>query len=94
MAAEIRDLTLDQQRILLVLCDAADDRFASNYVGLVCTQGHQPIRETSTGMALVRKGLAERGATGRFTATAEGYWLGDGLRVLDRLGKIPARRTE
>lgn len=80
---------------MLVLCDAAEGREHPEQfpVRLVVTEGPRPIRETTTAAALVRKGLAERDYAGRFYATPEGYWLGDGLRILDRLGRIPARRT-
>lgn len=86
----MKRLTLDQKRILLVLCDAAERNLS---VKLVVTHGNKPIRETGTGTALVRKGLAERLPNGSFRATLEGYWEGDALRLEDRLGKIPARRT-
>ena len=85
-------MTPEQKRILLVLCDAAEHGRA---VRLVCEANGvpNPIRETTTGAALVRKGLAERLADGRFEATVEGYWEGDALRIEDRLGKIPARKS-
>lgn len=91
------NLTPDQKRIALVLADAAERAKGpglrpGNGVRLVCTQGPQPIRETSTGAALVRKGLALRLSNGNFVATTEGVWIGDALRVEDRLGRIPARR--
>jgi len=90
-------LTPDQKRILLVLCDAAErvkgpSVGPRNGVRLVTTQGTKPIRETTTGAALVRKGLAIRLENGHFNATIEGFWLGDTLRIEDRLGGIPPRR--
>ncbi len=94
-------LTPDQKRIMLVLCDASEvwgsgllRRKPRAGVKLVCTQGPRPIRETTTAAALVRKGLAEKLPGGRYGATSEGYWLGDALRIEDRLGKIPARRLK
>lgn len=93
-------LTPDQKRILLVLCEAADRCKPGaglkpiNGVRLVTNQAEaNPIRETTTGCALVRKGLAVRLSTGTFQATLEGFWLGDTLRAADRRGEIPARRT-
>lgn len=85
-------LTPEQKRIMLLLCDAAERGKSAK---LVCTTGAgkaQPIRETTTGAALVRKGLAARHENGRFEATDAGFWLGDELRIEDRLGKIPPRR--
>ncbi len=85
-------LTPDQKRIMLVLCNAAE----SNRAARLVTQSNSytnPIRETTTGDALVRKGLAFRmGRKGVFAPTMEGFWLGDALRAEDRMGKIPARR--
>ena len=88
MDVEIKDLSPDQRRIMLVLCNAAED---DRSVQLVHTTGPNPIRETTTGAALIRKGLALRFGD-LFQATSEGFWLGDGLRILDRQGKIQARR--
>lgn len=82
-------LTPEQKRIMLVLCNAAESDRA---VRLVVDE-RAGIRETTTGTALVRAGLARRLPDGRFEATTEGYWLGDGLRIADRLGKIPGRRS-
>lgn len=84
-------LTPEQKRILLVLCNA-DERHPGKPVRLVTTQGPRPIRETSTGAALVRKGLAVRTPSGRFSVTLDGFWMGDALRIEDRQGKVPARR--
>lgn len=81
----LRQLTPDQKRILLVLVEAAEHNRAVRLV----TKGS--IRETTTGAALVRKGLAKRLPDGRFEATTEGYWLGDALRIEDRQGRIPPR---
>jgi hypothetical protein len=83
---KVSDLTPDQRRIMLVLCNA-DER--GHAVRLVC---EGKVRETTTGMALVRKGLATRQRNGRFEPTLEGAWLGDALRIEDRLGRIPPRR--
>lgn len=91
-------LTPDQKRILLILCDASERAQgpAMVPVKLRCTQGPRPIRETTTAAALVRKGLATRlehgPRKGHFQTTLEGFWMGDALRIEDRLGKIPARR--
>jgi len=93
-------LTPEQKRILLVLCDKAD-QFKDGTHGLavkmrVKMDATPQIRETTTADALVRKGLAKevgRRSRGRwYIATDAGYELGDGLRIEDRLGKIPARR--
>ena len=83
-------LTGDQKRIMLILCNASE---TDRSVRLVCTQGPNPIRETSTGTALIRKGLASKRTDGTFQATLAGFWMGDRLRILNRLGKIPARRS-
>ena len=90
MDIEISDLTPDQKRIMLILCNAAE---RDRSVQLIVTQGPNPIRETSTAAALIRKGLALK-CGDLYQATAEGFWLGDGLRILDRQGKIPARKAE
>ena len=82
-------LTPEQARILLVACDA-DER--GRIVRLVHTTGPRPIRETTTAAALVRKGLLTIEADRIPVPTVEGLWQGDTLRILDRLGKIPARR--
>ena len=91
-------LTPDQKRILLVLCNAAErDTVGGDRVRLVCQSnaGANPIRETTTGAALVRKGLATRNNyDSTFSVTTEGFWMGDALRIEDRLGKIPSRRTK
>jgi hypothetical protein len=81
-------LTPYQKRIALLLANAAEH---DRSVRLVCTKGPNPIRETTCGMALVRKGLAERLPDGTFEATLELYWLGDTLRIEDRMGRIPPR---
>jgi len=87
------NLTPDQKRIMLILADAAEDDNGNPWVRLVTTQGINPIRETTTGDALVRKGLARKSnKTGRYRATTDGFWIGDALRIEDRQGKIPARR--
>lgn len=76
-------LTRDQRAILLRLCNAAEKAQA---VKLITETGvANPKRETSTGCALVRKGLARRLPDGRFEATDEGFWMGDGLRLAARL---------
>ncbi len=92
-------LTPDQKRILLVLCNQEDHNIEEGGVGGQSVKlVHQangvanPIRENNVAMALVRKELVESVRPGRFRVTAEGYWLGDGLRIEDRLGKIPDRR--
>ena len=85
--AEIK-LTPDQKRIALVLATANGGR-----VTLRVTQGANPIRETTTAAALVRKGLAEKVSGKVYRATLEGIWLFDGLAIENRLGKIPARRS-
>jgi hypothetical protein len=92
--ATVKDLTPEQRTIMLALC-RADDRHpdCEGRVRLVCTTGPIVIRETATGTALVRKGLAIRNLDGTFTATAEGYWLGDALRIEQRLGRIQPRKT-
>jgi hypothetical protein len=89
----VKDLTPEQRTIMLILC-RADDRHpdCEGRVKLVCTTGPIVIRETATGTALVRKGLAVRNLDGTFTATAEGYWLGDALRIEQRLGRIEPRK--
>ncbi len=95
----LQRLTPDQKRILLVLCKAMDAemeglRSSPNVrlrVGVRCVDGSE-IRETTTGSALARKGLAQRFPDGSYCATVEGYWFGDGLRIEDRIGKIPRRR--
>ena len=91
-------LSPSQKRIMLVLCNAAESgelEHSSTGVFLRNREkhGYTPIRETTTGAALVRKGVAVRLSSGAFSATDEGYWLGDGLRSEDYLGKIPARRS-
>ena len=79
-------LTEDQKSILLRLCDAAEH--GSGVVRLVATN---KIRETSTGCALVRKGLAIRNPDGRFEASDEGWWLGDSLRIENRIKESEIR---
>ena len=76
------DLTKAQQAVMLRLCNAAE-RPVCKAVRLICEPNTQsnPIRETTTGCALVRKGLARRLRDGRFEATDEGYWMGDALRI-------------
>ncbi len=76
------DLTKDQQAVMLRLCVAAD-RPDCKAVRLVTEPNgtYKPKRETATGCALVRKGLARRLQDGRFVATDEGYWMGDALRL-------------
>ena len=78
-------LTEDQKEIMLRLCDAAE---TSHSVMLMATN---KIRETSTGCALVRKGLAIRNPDGRFEATDEGWWLGDSLRIEKRIKESEIR---
>lgn len=79
----ISSLTPEQRAIMLRLCNAAEHGRA---IKLVTETGvTKPKRETSTGCALVRKGLARRLADGRFEATDEGFWLGDALRIAARL---------
>lgn len=73
--ASLAGLTPDQRTILLRLCNAAE---LGRSVKLIASR---TIRETSTGAALVRKGLARRLRCGRFEATDAGFWLGDGLRL-------------
>lgn len=100
---EAVELTPDQASLLLHMCNAGEDNES-----VVCIrQGNEysnPIRETSTANCLVRKGLAvpvggprksRIGVTRRnFRCTSEGYWLGDTLRILNRQGRIPERRTQ
>ena len=93
-------LTPEQKRIMIVLCDAAENmegKLEDITTGVKLQwlekAGHSPIRETTTGAALVRKGLAVRLYNGEFSATCEGYWLGDSLRAADRRGEVPARRS-
>lgn len=81
-------LTPYQKRILLVLCDAAEPASAGGYARLICKG---KTRETTAGMALVRRGLARRVFGKVYVATHEGYHLGDALRIEDRLGRIPPR---
>ena len=89
-------LTPAQAMLLLHMCNAMEHNAA-----LACIhQGNEytnPIREASIASCLVRKGLAVpvRNYYGKrmFRCTAEGYWLGDTLRILNRQGRIPARRT-
>ena len=95
----IKNLTPKQRTILLLLCDAGEAGelgTSDTAVRLRVTQGtagyQEPaIRETTTGTALVRRGLATRLPDGRFSATLDGYWCGDGLRILRRQGKIRPR---
>ncbi len=90
-------LTPDQKRILLVMCNAAEH----GKVARLVTQSNahkNPIRETTTAAALVRKGLARMsmnliGGAYSFEPTLDGFWLGDTLRIEDRQGRIPARRV-
>ena len=94
-------LTPDQATLLLHMCDAREEGET-----IVCVrEGNDwsnPIRETVTAGCLVRKGLAvpfgpERRGNGvlrrNYRCTLEGYWLGDSLRILNRQGKLPERRT-
>ena len=74
-------LTDDQKTILLRLADAAENG-RPGWVRLVCAGR---VRETTTGCALVRHGLAERRTDGAFRATLDGYWMGDTLRAELRL---------
>ena len=79
----ISDLTREQRAIMLRLCNAAEGGRA---IKLITETGvTRPRRETSTGCALVRKGLAKRLPDGRFEATDEGFWMGDALRIAARL---------
>ena len=82
-------LTADQKRILLILCNAAEANKTVKFV----VDPKRKIRETTTAAALVKKGLAVKLKDGRYKATDEGYWLGDTLRIQDRQGKVPARKT-
>jgi hypothetical protein len=87
--AKVR-LTPDQKRILIVLSDAL---VPIGFVKLRCTQAPQyPIREPTTGCALVRKGLAVRRRDGRFLITEAGLERVRPLYAEDELGKIPRRR--
>ena len=80
---KISDLTREQRAIMLRLCNAAEH---GRPIKLVTETGvSKPKRETSTGCALVRKGLARRLPDGRFEATDEGFWMGDALRIAGRL---------
>jgi hypothetical protein len=99
----LQGVTPEQRRILLVLCYARSCADAaasprSRAVRLVCEPNdrgpgsHQPIRETTTGAALARKGLARRLYDDRFMATTAGFEYFDTLKFEDRLGRIPARR--
>ena len=99
---EVVSLTPDQATLLLHMCEAREDGDT-----LAClwesNDYSRPIRETATANCLVRKGLAvptgkprkdRAGVTRRnYRCTLEGYWLGDGLRILNRQGKLPERRT-
>ena len=60
-------LTNAQKTILVRLTNLALG--GQNWVKLVCANG---VRETTTGCALVRKGLLNRRADGRFEVTADG----------------------
>lgn len=79
------ELTPAQREILLRLCNAAEMHKAVRLVTWP-NSVRNPKRETSTGCALVRKGLARRLRDGRFEATDEGYWMGDALRIARRNG--------
>lgn len=83
------ELTKDQRAILLRLCDAAERPYRSPAIRLVTEPNtvSKPKRETSTGCALVRKGLARRLRDGRFEATDDGFWMGDALRIDARRSK-------
>ncbi len=95
------NLTPDQATLLLHMCDARE-----NGETLTCLRESndysRPIRETQTASCLMKKGLAvpageprkSLGVTRRnYRCTLEGYWLGDSLRILNRQGKLPERRT-
>ena len=95
------NLTPDQATLLLHMCEARETGES-----LVCLRESnnysQPIRETTTANCLMKKGLAVPAGEPRknldvtrrnFRCTLEGYWLGDSLRILNRQGKLPERRT-
>lgn len=95
-------LTPDQATLLLHMCEARE-----NGETLVCLREsndhYRPIRETATANCLMKKGLAVPAGEPRkdrvgvirrnYRCTLEGYWLGDSLRILNRQGKLPERRT-
>lgn len=99
-------LTGDQKRIMLVI-GAAHEAYSRKFLAREPTQEgiklvsegnsvNRPIRETTTAAALARKGLVMsfgRKGRERWTPTLEGSWLLDALKIEDRQGKIPARRT-
>lgn len=88
----INDLTPEQKEILLRLCDQAEREMrglltgAAQITRYVALTWSNKVRETITGSALVRKGLALQHPRQprRFACTTEGYWLGDSLRVSKR----------
>lgn len=105
MSAEptINDLTPEQKAILLRLCDQAEREMRGLSQGLthaaqvtryVALTWSNKVRETITGSALVRKGLALQHPRQprRFACTTEGYWLGDSLRVSKRQQDLDAAR--
>lgn len=96
------NLTPDQATLLLHMCEARE-----NGETIVCLRESNdyshPIRETITARRLMDKGLAvpvgkpRKSIVGvircNYRCTLEGYWLGDSLRILNRQGKLPERRT-
>ena len=91
----ITDLTSEQKEVLLRLCDQAEREMRGFSQGLtgaaqitryVALTWSNKVRETITGAALVRKGLAIQHPrqSRRFACTTEGYWLGDSLRIWKR----------
>lgn len=80
-------LTPAQKVILLRLCEAYEGA-GSAFVKLAASAR---VRETSTGCALVRKGLAKRLNSGHFAITDDGYWLGDTFRAEARRRASVAR---
>ena len=89
MEIKANHLTPAQRKIMIRLCDAS--RPIKLFVGVL--KGGWKIRETTTGTALVRKGLATRDRTGRFEATTEGHGLGDHCRILERMEGAKVREA-
>jgi len=83
------NLTPDQKRIALVLIDAYPMS-----VRLVHQDNlhRYPIRERTTGAALVRKGMVTLSPRGVARATSGLLELADILRADDAAGRIPPRR--
>ncbi len=84
-------LTPDQKRLMIILCNAAETGDSVRLINQG-TQFRDARREKTIANSLIRKGFVVSLGNDRFEVTSEGFWEGDGLRILDRQGRVPPRK--